>query len=139
MNSQSNQPPELNRAGTSETSMNGDDRLETAQARLDELLEQGEISAEAFAEYSATADAALSLSVEGSGHKHNSTFSALLDRLDIEQTTSIASFSVWGNFALTQTDDEHPIARRVQIAFTAPTTPFARAASPGRPPVTESA
>jgi catechol 2,3-dioxygenase-like lactoylglutathione lyase family enzyme len=52
----------------------------------------------------------------------DSTFSALLDQLDIEQTTSTPSFSVWGNFALTQTDDEHPIARRVQIAFTAPTT-----------------
>jgi catechol 2,3-dioxygenase-like lactoylglutathione lyase family enzyme len=52
----------------------------------------------------------------------SSTFAALLDRLDIEQTTSTASFSVWGNFALTQADDEHPIARRVRIAFTAPTT-----------------
>jgi catechol 2,3-dioxygenase-like lactoylglutathione lyase family enzyme len=52
----------------------------------------------------------------------NGTFSALLGQLDIEQTTSTTRFSVWGNFALTQTDDEHPIARRVQIAFAAPTT-----------------
>ena len=35
--------------------------------------------------------------------------------------TSTPSFSVWGNFALTQTDDEHPITRRVHIAFIAPT------------------
>src|SRR6202035_5578100 len=46
---------------------------------------------------------------------------AVLDELEIEQTTSTQSFSVWGNFALTQTDEEHPIARRVHIAFVAPT------------------
>jgi catechol 2,3-dioxygenase-like lactoylglutathione lyase family enzyme len=49
-------------------------------------------------------------------------FTALLAELEIERTTATAAFSVWGNFALTRTDDEHPIARRVQIAFTAPTT-----------------
>ncbi|MDP9259728.1 MAG: VOC family protein, partial [Actinomycetota bacterium] len=49
-------------------------------------------------------------------------FRAVLDELEIEQTTSTPSFSVWGNFALTQTDEEHPIVRRVRIAFTAPTT-----------------
>jgi predicted lactoylglutathione lyase len=48
-------------------------------------------------------------------------FTAVLDEL-IEQTRSSPSFSVWGNFALTQTDDEHPVARRVHVAFTAPTT-----------------
>ena len=48
-------------------------------------------------------------------------FAALLDALEIKQTTSTSSFSVWGNFALTQTDEEHPIARRVHIAFIAPT------------------
>src|ERR1700694_2053229 len=47
---------------------------------------------------------------------------AALGELEIEQTTSTPSFSVWGNFALTQTDEEHPIARRVHIAFIAPTT-----------------
>jgi catechol 2,3-dioxygenase-like lactoylglutathione lyase family enzyme len=46
---------------------------------------------------------------------------ALLDQLEIEQTTSTPSFSVWGNFALTQADEEHPIAGRVHIAFIAPT------------------
>jgi catechol 2,3-dioxygenase-like lactoylglutathione lyase family enzyme len=51
-----------------------------------------------------------------------SAFKAVLDELEIEQTTRTPSFSVWGNFALTQTGEEHPIARRVRIAFTAPTT-----------------
>jgi catechol 2,3-dioxygenase-like lactoylglutathione lyase family enzyme len=51
----------------------------------------------------------------------SSAFTAVLDELEIEQTTSTPSFSVWGNFALTQTDEEHPIARRVHIAFIAPT------------------
>jgi catechol 2,3-dioxygenase-like lactoylglutathione lyase family enzyme len=48
-------------------------------------------------------------------------FMAVLDELEIEQTTSTPTFSVWGNFALTQTDEEHPIARRVEVAFIAPT------------------
>jgi catechol 2,3-dioxygenase-like lactoylglutathione lyase family enzyme len=48
-------------------------------------------------------------------------FAPVLDELELEQTTSTPSFSVWGNFALTQTDEEHPIARRVHIAFVAPT------------------
>ena len=51
-----------------------------------------------------------------------SAFTAVLDQLEIEQTASTPSFSVWGNFALTETDDEHPIARRVHVAFIAPTT-----------------
>lgn len=33
-----------------------------------------------------------------------SAFKAVLDELRVEQTSSTASFSVWGNFALTQTD-----------------------------------
>jgi catechol 2,3-dioxygenase-like lactoylglutathione lyase family enzyme len=48
-------------------------------------------------------------------------FTAVLDALEIEQTTRTPSLSVWGNFALTQTDEEHPIARRVHVAFIAPT------------------
>ena len=48
-------------------------------------------------------------------------FAAVLDALEIKQTTSTPTFSVWGNFALTQTDEEHPIARRVHVAFIAPT------------------
>jgi catechol 2,3-dioxygenase-like lactoylglutathione lyase family enzyme len=48
-------------------------------------------------------------------------FAAVLAELEVEQTTSTPSFSVWGNFALTQTDEEHPIARRVEVAFIAPT------------------
>jgi catechol 2,3-dioxygenase-like lactoylglutathione lyase family enzyme len=52
----------------------------------------------------------------------SSAFAPLLNQLEIEQTTSTPSLSVWGNFALTQTDEKHPIAQRVQIALTAPTT-----------------
>jgi catechol 2,3-dioxygenase-like lactoylglutathione lyase family enzyme len=48
-------------------------------------------------------------------------FAAVLDELQFTQTVSTPSWSVWGNFALTQTDDEHPIARRVHVAFIAPT------------------
>jgi catechol 2,3-dioxygenase-like lactoylglutathione lyase family enzyme len=51
----------------------------------------------------------------------NSAFTAVLDELEIEQTTSTPSLSVWGNFALTPTDEERPIARRVHVAFIAPT------------------
>src|ERR1700722_19021622 len=49
----------------------------------------------------------------------SSAFAAVLDQLEIEQTAQMTSFSVWGNFALTQTDEQHPIARRVHIAFIA--------------------
>src|SRR5882757_5366467 len=52
----------------------------------------------------------------------SAALAALLGELEIEQTASTERFSVWGNFALTQTDDEHPIARRVHVAFIAPTT-----------------
>jgi catechol 2,3-dioxygenase-like lactoylglutathione lyase family enzyme len=45
----------------------------------------------------------------------------VLDELEIKQTSSTPSFSVWANFALTQTDEDHPIARRVHVAFIAPT------------------
>jgi catechol 2,3-dioxygenase-like lactoylglutathione lyase family enzyme len=48
-------------------------------------------------------------------------FGAVLDELEFEQTINTPSFSGWGNFILTQTDDEHPIARRVHIAFIAAT------------------
>jgi catechol 2,3-dioxygenase-like lactoylglutathione lyase family enzyme len=51
----------------------------------------------------------------------SSAFKAVLDQLEIEQTSSTSGFAVWGNFALTQTDDEHPIARRAHVAFIAPT------------------
>jgi catechol 2,3-dioxygenase-like lactoylglutathione lyase family enzyme len=48
-------------------------------------------------------------------------FAVAFDQLEIEKTTETPSFSVWGNFAITQTDDEHPITRRIRIAFSAPT------------------
>ncbi len=107
---------------------------------LNELLERGEISPEAYAEYAATADVALASRTDGCPHTRKQSamfdhltlrvadletattaFAAVLDELEIEQTTSTPTFSVWGNFALTQTDDAHPIARRVHIAFVAPT------------------
>jgi catechol 2,3-dioxygenase-like lactoylglutathione lyase family enzyme len=110
-----------------------------ASDALNELLERGEISAEAYAEYSATVDAAPSLSTDsGPQTSHasmfdhitlrvadlaiaRSGFAAVLDQLEIEQTTKTPNLWVWGNFALTQTDDAHPIARRVHIGFVAPT------------------
>jgi catechol 2,3-dioxygenase-like lactoylglutathione lyase family enzyme len=52
----------------------------------------------------------------------SAALAALLDELEIEQTTKTSSFSVWENFALTQTDEEHPSARRAHLAFIAPTT-----------------
>ena len=48
-------------------------------------------------------------------------FGAVLDALEIERTASTTTVSVWGNFALTQTDEEHPIAQRAHLAFIAPT------------------
>src|SRR3954453_21075447 len=51
-------------------------------------------------------------------------FAAALDALKIEQTTSTPGLSVWGNFALTQTDEQHPITRRVHVAFVAPTPAY---------------
>jgi catechol 2,3-dioxygenase-like lactoylglutathione lyase family enzyme len=48
-------------------------------------------------------------------------FAAVLDELAVTKTMNTSTFSVWGNFALTQTDEEHAIARRVHIAFIAPT------------------
>jgi catechol 2,3-dioxygenase-like lactoylglutathione lyase family enzyme len=48
-------------------------------------------------------------------------FTAVLGELEIEQTRTTPAFSVWGNFALTESDEEHPIARRVEVAFIAPT------------------
>jgi len=49
-----------------------------------------------------------------------SAFTAILNELEIAQTSHTPSFSVWGNFALTRTDEEHPIARRAHVAFIAP-------------------
>jgi hypothetical protein len=51
----------------------------------------------------------------------SNAFTAVFDELEIKQSTSTPALSVWGNFAITQTDDEHPIARRVHVAFIAPT------------------
>jgi len=56
MNSSSEQAPELKQPDTNEASTVDNDPLASARARLDELLERGEISPETYAEYSATVD-----------------------------------------------------------------------------------
>jgi catechol 2,3-dioxygenase-like lactoylglutathione lyase family enzyme len=110
------------------------------ERELNELLERGEISPEAYAEYAAAADVALASRTDSSPHTRKqpgrfdhltlrvadletatAAFTAVLDELEIEQTTSTPTLSLWDNFALTQTDDAHPAARRVHIAFVAPT------------------
>jgi hypothetical protein len=50
MSSQSNKTPEQNRASSTEASKPGASGLTQAQGQLDELLELGEISREAYAE-----------------------------------------------------------------------------------------
>ncbi|HEY2749246.1 MAG TPA: hypothetical protein VGL86_31730 [Polyangia bacterium] len=69
MNSQSDKTPERKRASSSDASKH--DAGSLAHAQLAELLERGEISREAFAEYSATADAALSSTTHDSGDADN--------------------------------------------------------------------
>jgi catechol 2,3-dioxygenase-like lactoylglutathione lyase family enzyme len=100
------------------------------ESKLNELLERGEISPEAYAEYAAPDDATQTRRSATFDHvtlrvaelaTAGAAFTPMLDALEIERTTNTSSFSVWGNFALTQTDQEHPIARRVHVAFVAPT------------------
>src|SRR5579862_2251104 len=71
MHRQSDPAPELNQPDTGKPSMTGADARAKTPAQLNELLEQGKISPEAYAEYSATADAVLPTSLESSGHTHN--------------------------------------------------------------------
>jgi catechol 2,3-dioxygenase-like lactoylglutathione lyase family enzyme len=98
------------------------------ERELNELLERGEISREAYAEAAGSSYMrkrpamfdhvtlrVADLGTAGAG------FAAVLDELEIEQTTSTPTRSAWGNFAVTLIDDAHPIARRVHIAFVAPT------------------
>jgi catechol 2,3-dioxygenase-like lactoylglutathione lyase family enzyme len=98
------------------------------ERELNELLERGEISREAYAEAAGSPH----IRQQPAMFDHvalrvadleaaSTTFMAVLDELGIEQTTSTPTLSVWGNFALTQSDDTHPTARRVHIAFVAPT------------------
>jgi hypothetical protein len=70
MSSQSNQAPELNRADTSEAPMTGEDRFAKLPAQLNELLERGEISLEAFAVYTTMAEA-LSSTLDSNGGGSN--------------------------------------------------------------------
>ena len=71
MNRSPEQAPGLKGADTNEPPTVDNDPLANATARLDELLERGEISPEAYAEYSATVDAALAPSVDRGRHTHN--------------------------------------------------------------------
>jgi pimeloyl-ACP methyl ester carboxylesterase len=59
MSTQTNRPP-------------SGDRFASVTGQLDELLERGEISPEAFAVYAGMADAALTSILDSSGHTHNS-------------------------------------------------------------------
>jgi len=102
----------------------------TASPKLNELLEGGEISPEAYAEYSATDGVSNTRRPAMFDHvtlrvaelpTAGAAFTVMLDALEIEQTANTPVFSVWGNFALTKKDGEHPIARRVHVAFVAPT------------------
>jgi hypothetical protein len=70
MNSSPEETPEPNRPGTNEAPTVDDERLANAPARLDELLERGEISPEAYAEYSAAIDAAPAPSVNRGRNTH---------------------------------------------------------------------
>jgi pimeloyl-ACP methyl ester carboxylesterase len=79
VNSQSSKSPELNRADASEEPMTRQDHFANVPAQLDELLERGDISREAFAEYSAAADAALSSTLDRSGHTHNTAPTRFVD------------------------------------------------------------
>jgi hypothetical protein len=66
MGRESKSVQQLDRADASEAPMTGEDRLAEIPARLNELLERGEISPEAYAAYAAVADAALSSSTDSS-------------------------------------------------------------------------
>jgi catechol 2,3-dioxygenase-like lactoylglutathione lyase family enzyme len=139
MSSKSKPVREVNPADAGEGRKASEERFEEVPAQLNELLERGEISPEAYAEYAATADVALASRTDNSPHTRqvamfdhitlrvadqetaSTALTAVLDELGIEQTTSTPTLSAWGNLALTQTDDAHPIARRVHIAFVAPT------------------
>jgi catechol 2,3-dioxygenase-like lactoylglutathione lyase family enzyme len=47
-------------------------------------------------------------------------FDAILTPLDIAKTSSTSAFAVWNGFALTETDDAHPVTRGLHVAFVAP-------------------
>jgi catechol 2,3-dioxygenase-like lactoylglutathione lyase family enzyme len=49
------------------------------------------------------------------------TFRAVLGELQVPQTRSTPTVSVWGNFMLAQVKPDRPIARRTHAAFVAPT------------------
>jgi catechol 2,3-dioxygenase-like lactoylglutathione lyase family enzyme len=49
------------------------------------------------------------------------TLRAALDELEVRQTRSTPTVSMWGNFMLAQVRPDRPVARRTHVAFVAPT------------------
>jgi catechol 2,3-dioxygenase-like lactoylglutathione lyase family enzyme len=47
-------------------------------------------------------------------------YEAVLATLGIDRSSRTGSFAVWTNFALTETDDEHPVTKHLHVAFVAP-------------------
>jgi catechol 2,3-dioxygenase-like lactoylglutathione lyase family enzyme len=48
-------------------------------------------------------------------------FQALLDPLSMDQTIGTRAFAGFGDFLLSEPDEDHPLTRRAQITFAAPT------------------
>jgi catechol 2,3-dioxygenase-like lactoylglutathione lyase family enzyme len=47
-------------------------------------------------------------------------FQRVLDELAMDETFSSRTFAMWEDFALTVTDDEHPVTQGAHVAFAAP-------------------
>jgi catechol 2,3-dioxygenase-like lactoylglutathione lyase family enzyme len=47
-------------------------------------------------------------------------FQRLLDELAMDETFSSRTFAMWEDFALTATDDEHPVTQGAHVVFAAP-------------------
>src|SRR6201999_2526568 len=49
-------------------------------------------------------------------------FQAIFDPLSMDQTVGTRAFAGFGDFLITEPDNEHPLTHRAHIAFVAPTT-----------------
>ena len=49
-------------------------------------------------------------------------FQAIFDPLSMDQTVGTRAFAGFGNFLITEPDDQHPLTHRAHVAFVAPTT-----------------
>jgi catechol 2,3-dioxygenase-like lactoylglutathione lyase family enzyme len=47
-------------------------------------------------------------------------FQTALDELSMDETFSSRTFAMWGDFALTVADPDHPVTQRAHVAFVAP-------------------